>query len=192
MPELLDRLDRLAEGLGQRHPHQAGRDADARRTAQELQQRPAAGGIQPVEPVRQLLRLFGAAPSVEARGRSRQDRERVLPAHRPSQISASVSAVSPTSSRDRRKSSGSKWRPASSPRTRRSGKRQRQSIGERGQRIAAVGIGRRTGSSRATASACQCATACRRGGRGVRRSPSFGVILAADQRQRAGRDAPSA
>ena len=65
MPEFLDRLDRLAEGFGQRDPHQAGRDSDARRAAQELQQGPAAGGIQPVEPLRQLLRLFGAAQSVK-------------------------------------------------------------------------------------------------------------------------------
>ena len=64
VPHFLDLPDRRIEGLGQRHPGEPRRDADAQAAGDQLEQRPAAGRVQPVEPAGDQaahLRPAGAA-----------------------------------------------------------------------------------------------------------------------------------
>ena len=50
VPDLLDVVGGATADLGHRRLGEAGGDADAQRTGDELQQRPAAGLVEPVEP----------------------------------------------------------------------------------------------------------------------------------------------
>ena len=96
MPDLLDVGERHFRPFGERGLGEPRRDADAERSGEELEQRPALGGIEPVEPMRQEarhLRRHGALQLLHDVVKPR----RLPPTHRPpGQISAMVSAVSPT------------------------------------------------------------------------------------------------
>ena len=68
VPDLLDGIDRLVADIGCRLLGQPRRDADAQGAGQELQQRPAAGRIQRVQPVledRRRLHFRGALQCID-------------------------------------------------------------------------------------------------------------------------------
>ena len=66
MPDLLDLGRLLAAILGQRQLGDPGRSADAKTTGHQLEQRPAAGRVQPVQPIGDNARQLALA-----RGRQR-------------------------------------------------------------------------------------------------------------------------
>ena len=96
VPDLLDVGQRVAAHLRQRRLGEARRDTDARRAAEQLQQRPAPAHVEPVEEVaddraRRCCAGPAPAPQRPRRGEARVAR-RGLSGH----SSETVSAVSPT------------------------------------------------------------------------------------------------
>ena len=58
VPDLFDLGDVAAIALGQRRAREARRNADTRRSAEELQKRPTAGGIELIEKAARALRAL--------------------------------------------------------------------------------------------------------------------------------------
>ena len=101
VPDLLDAIELDAAPFGERGLGEPRRDADPQRAGDELQQRPAAGRVERVEPRREMRPDLGAArrPAAARRSRGGSGTWHSRPARRGSgQISATVSARSPTKS----------------------------------------------------------------------------------------------
>ncbi len=65
VPDLLDLGERLPRPFGERGLGEPRRDADPERSGHELEQGPAAGGIEAVEPAREQPRHFGRGAEAE-------------------------------------------------------------------------------------------------------------------------------
>ena len=96
VPDLLDVGQRHFRPFGERGLGEPRRDADAERSGEELEQRPALGGIEPIEPMGQAGPAPPSAWRASALARCRQAAAPASDASAPGQISAMVSAVSPT------------------------------------------------------------------------------------------------
>ena len=96
VPDLLDLGQRHAAEVGRRLLGQPRREADAQAAGQQLEQRPAAVGVQGVEPaLDQRLRLQPRGAGAGASTTSESSGSRLAPG-RAGQTRATVSARSPT------------------------------------------------------------------------------------------------
>ena len=171
MPDLLDLGERHFRPFGERGLGEPRRDADAERSGEELEQRPALGGIEPVEPMgqearhlrrhgalqllhdvvkpRRLYRRLGAWPDQrDGLGGVADIVAREAEQHR---IDARL---------DHLAEDAAERQPEEQP------------VGERGERPAAVRDLASRQNNRRADEACRCATAYRRAGPGVPRSAS--------------------
>ena len=98
MPDLLD-LGRVDPAIvGERHLGEAGRDADAQPAGDQLEQRPATGGVQRVQPAGDHAGQGGFARRLKRGHHLVQAGGQRRPASGSGHISAAVSARSPTKS----------------------------------------------------------------------------------------------
>src|SRR5205807_4856088 len=65
VPDLLDPVELDAAPVGERSLGEPRRDADPQRTGDQLQQRPAAGRVERVEPRREMRADLGAAGALQ-------------------------------------------------------------------------------------------------------------------------------
>ena len=72
VPDLFDLGERHFRPFGERGLGEPRRDADAERSGEELEQRPALGGIEPVQPIGQEARHLASAWRASALARCRQ------------------------------------------------------------------------------------------------------------------------
>ena len=181
VPHLLDLGERLRRPFGERGLGEPCRHADAERAGQELEQRPAPCRVEPVEPAGEQRRnLHWLAPTAPSRRWSA------------SRSGSAVSVLAGPDQRDRLGGvahivAGQIEQHGIDARREHLGqdaaKRQpeEQSVGERGERVAAVGIGRGREIVGKQPELVVARRRVRRAGREARRRPSLVLVLAADQ-----------
>ena len=174
VPDLLDLAGLDPAQAGQRQPGEPGRGPDPQAAGDQLEQRPAAGGVQPVEPAGDQLRQLGPAcgdkrpPPPPPAAASRPGRRPRAPA-RPAPPSR---RGRPRSRRTRRTAPGRcAWSRARAPAPGLACA-QLERAGQRRQPPAAVRVGHAAEIVARAAPAWRCAGGCRAGARAARRRAS--------------------